>query len=137
MPARLLAWGDFSAGGETVKRPYITGQHSWRYYKFSSYDQLRVNFEREFARSQKTYVSVNALYYQEDANKTWDVYPGETYYKFKAGPLDFKMGLLVETLGSGDKISWVDKINSRRYHNGLANDYNRDKMEVPGLKSTW
>jgi len=137
IPSPLLAWGDDLGGEKEVKRPYITGAHSWRYNSFSSYDQLRVNFEREFARGQKNYVSVNALYYQEDANKTWDVYPGETYYKFKAGKFDFKMGLIIETLGSGDKISFLDKINSRRYHNGLAIDYNRDKMEVPALKTTY
>jgi hypothetical protein len=31
----------------------------------------------------------------------------------------------------------VDKLNSRRFHNGLANDYNRDKKEVAAIKGTW
>ncbi|RCK80814.1 MAG: hypothetical protein OZSIB_2702 [Candidatus Ozemobacter sibiricus] len=119
------------------ERPQISGAHSWRYNKFSSYDQLRVNFEREYGKGQKALVSVHGLYYQEDDNKTWSAYLGESYYKFRAGRFDFKLGQLVETLGSGDKISWVDKLNSRRYHNGLANDYNRDKREQPCAKVTY
>lgn len=119
------------------ERPQVTGWHSWRYNTFSSYDQLRVNFEREFARGQKCLVSANGLYYQEDNNKTWSAYVGESYYKFKRGRFDFKLGQLIETLGSGDKMSWCDKINSRRYHNGLANEYNRDKKEQPAAKVTY
>jgi len=120
-----------------VKRPIITGAHNWRYNNFSSYDQLRINFEREFGRAQKFFGSIHGLYYQEEDNKSWDVYVGESYYKFKAKKFDFKLGLLIETLGSGDKISFVDKINSRRYHSGLANDYNRDKREQPAIKTTY
>lgn len=119
------------------KRPEISGAHTWRYNKFSSYDQLRINFEREYQKGQKALVSLQGLYYQEDDNKSWSAYLGESYYKFRAGRFDFKLGQLVETLGSGDKISWVDKLNSRRYYNGLANDYNRDKREQPCAKITY
>ncbi|OIP26959.1 hypothetical protein AUK22_06120 [bacterium CG2_30_54_10] len=127
-------------GSESAKepvRPTVSGWHSWRFNQFSSYDQLRINLEREYAKGQKALVSLNGLYYQEDNNKSWSAYVGESYYKFKVKKFDFKLGNLVETLGSGDKISWVDKINSRRYHNGLANDYNRDKKEVPAVKTTY
>jgi len=120
-----------------VNRPVITGWHSWKYNEFSSYDQLRVNLEKEGAKGQKLLLSLNGLYYQEEDNKSWSSYLGESYYKFKAGSFDFKAGLLVDTLGSGDKVSFIDKINSRRYHNGLANDYNRDKKEVPAIKTTY
>ncbi len=122
---------------ESVTRPTISGFHFWRYNKFSSYDQLRVNFEREYGKNRKLFASMNGLYYQEDDNKSWTAFCGETYYKFRVGPFDYKLGLLTETIGSGDKVSFVDKINSRRYYSGLANDYNRDKKEVPAVKVTY
>ncbi|MDD2999602.1 MAG: hypothetical protein PHV05_11125 [Candidatus Riflebacteria bacterium] len=65
------------------------------------------------------------------------MFPGENYYSIKAGDFDFKLGTLIENIGSGDKFSFVDKINSRYFHNGLANDYDRDKKEVPALRATW
>jgi hypothetical protein len=114
-----------------IERPTITGWHNWRYNSFSSHDQLRINAERSFSRKQKFFTSLRGLHYQEESNKSWKTYLGETYYKLRQGPFDVKLGLLVETLGSGDKISHVDKLNSRRYYSGLANDYNRDKKEVP------
>ncbi|MBF0500957.1 MAG: hypothetical protein HQM09_12540 [Candidatus Riflebacteria bacterium] len=120
-----------------IKRPAISGSHNWKYNKFSSYDQLRINFEKEGATGQKFLASVHGLYYQEENNKNWNTYLGETYYKFRARSFDFKFGLLTETLGSGDKVSFVDKVNSRRYQSGLANDYNRDKKEVPAFKTTY
>jgi len=120
-----------------VKRPAISGWHSWKYNQFSSYDQLRINLEQEGAKGQKSLISINGLYYQEEDNKSWSSYLGESYYKFRAGNFDFKTGLLVDTLGSGDKVSFIDKINSRRFHNGLANEYNRDKKEVPAIKTTY
>jgi hypothetical protein len=119
------------------QRPLVSGWHSWRYNKFSSYDQLRVNFEKESAKGQKFLTSFHGLYYLEDDHKSWNTYLGETYYKFRTGPLDFRMGLLTETWGSGDKISFVDRLNSRRYHNGLANDYNRDKKEQACFRTTY
>lgn len=149
MPRIIIEKGD-DAASETVvapaapepeekpvKRPTITGRHNWKYNKFSSYDQLRIDLEQEGAKGQKALVSINGLYYQEEDNKSWSSYLGESYYKFKAGNFDFKTGLLVDTLGSGDKVSFIDKINSRRFHNGLANDYNRDKKEVPAIKTTY
>ncbi|MFZ2959519.1 MAG: hypothetical protein WA705_21740 [Candidatus Ozemobacteraceae bacterium] len=132
--------GDGSSGDSSekpVERPTITGAHNWKYNKFSSYDQLRINFEKEGKKGQKFYSSVHGLYYQEADNKNWNTYLGESYYKFKVKSFDFKFGLLTETLGSGDKVSFVDKLNSRRYQNGLANDYNRDKKEVPAFKTTY
>ncbi len=96
-----------------------------------------MNVEKEWPQGKKFLASINGLYYQEDDNKSWSFYLGETYYKFKAKKFDFRFGLLTETLGSGDKISFVDKLNSRRYHAGLANDYNRDKKEVPAIKTTY
>ncbi len=124
-------------GEKPVVRPNFSGWHNWKYNKFSSYDQLRLTLDREFAKGQKFLVSVNGLRYQEDDNKAWNTWVGEAYYKFKRGPFDVKFGQLVETLGSGDKVSFVDKLNSRRYYAGLANDYNRDKKEVPCFKTTY
>lgn len=120
-----------------VERPLISGSHNWKYNKFSSYDQLRLNLEKEGKKGQKLLLSAHGVYYQEEEVKDWSTYVGESYYKFKAGPVDFTLGQLTETLGSGDKISFVDKLNSRRYRVGLANDYNRDKKEVPCVKTTW
>lgn len=76
-------------------------------------------------------------YYQEDSNKKWDIFSGENYYKFRAGAFDFKLGTLIENIGSGDKFSFVDKLNSRRFHNGLANDYVKDKKEILAIKTSW
>jgi hypothetical protein len=133
----ILGAGPGFAWGDEVERPFFSGWHSWKYNTFSSYDQLRINIEKDFAKSQKFFCALNGLLYQEDNTKSWKTYIGETTYKLKAGKFDFIGGLLVDTIGSGDKISFIDKINSRRYYNGLANDYNRDKKEVPGLKTTF
>jgi hypothetical protein len=130
-------WGDEDSSESKVKRPFISGWWNWQYNEFSQFDQARVNLERDFDGGQKFFGGVNFNYYQEDNNKKWAVFAGENYYKVKAGSFDFKLGTLVENIGSGDQISFVDKINSRRFHNGLANDYNRDKKEVPAVKGTW
>lgn len=129
-------WGDDSSEPQ-VKRPYITGWWNWQYNQFSSYDQGRINFERDFSGGQKLMAGANVNYYTEDNNKKWKVFPGENYYTFKAGDFDFKIGTFLDNIGSGDKFSFVDKINSRRFHNGLANDYDRDKKEVPAIKASW
>ena len=131
-------WGDSSKSTKKIiKRPIVTGWWNWKYNSFSSYDQGRLNLEREFNKGQKFLCGVNVNYYQEDNNKKWDIFPGENYYKFQAGKFDFKLGTLIENIGSGDKISFVDKLNSRRYHNGLENDYNLDKKEVAAIKTSW
>ncbi len=134
-------WGDW--GSETtskepvVKRPFISGWWNWQYNEFSSFDQGRINFERELDKRRKIVAGANFNHYTEDNNKKWKVYPGENYYFFKAGDFDYKIGMLIENIGSGDKFSFIDKINSRYFHNGLANDYDRDKKEVPGVRATW
>lgn len=144
LPQNLLAddweeWGDTTTASSTpvVKRPFVSGWWNWQYNEFSSFDQGRINFERDLSKTQKIVAGANVNYYTEDNNKKWKVFPGENYYSTKAGDFDFKMGMLVENIGSGDKFSFVDKINSRRFHNGLANDYDRDKKEVPGLRANW
>lgn len=131
-------WGDDSGSKEpTVKRPFISGWWNWQYNKFSSFDQGRINLERDLGKNQKLVSGLSVNYYTEDNNKKWKWFPGENYYSTKAGDFDFKLGMLIENIGSGDKFSFVDKINSRRFHNGLANDYDRDKKEVPGLRANW
>ena len=132
-------WGssDTKSAEPVVKRPFISGWWNWQYNEFSSYDQGRITFERELDKQRKIVAGANFNHYTEDNNKKWKVYPGENYYFFKAGDFDYKLGMLIENIGSGDKFSFVDKINSRYYHNGLANDYDRDKKEVPGLRATW
>lgn len=130
-------WGDSASSGPVVKRPFISGWWNWQYNEFSSFDQGRINFERELSKTQKLVAGANFNYYTEDNNKKWKVFPGENYYLTRAGDFDFKIGMLVENIGSGDKFSFVDKINSRRFHNGLANDYDRDKKEMPGLRANW
>jgi hypothetical protein len=134
-------WDDWGTGttssGPVVKRPFISGWWNWQYNQFSSFDQGRITFERELDKNRKIVSGVNFNHYTEDNNKKWKVYPGENYYFFKAGDFDFKTGMLIENIGSGDKFSFVDKINSRYFHNGLANDYDRDKKEVPGIRATW
>ena len=135
-------WGDSGGSGTAsatpqVKRPFISGWWNWQYNEFSSFDQGRVNFEKELGRGSKLVTGARVNYYTEDNNKKWKVFPGENYYFFKAGDLDFKMGMLIENIGSGDKFSFVDKLNSRYFHNGLANDYDRDKREVAGVRATW
>ncbi|MDN5278187.1 MAG: hypothetical protein PWR01_2152 [Clostridiales bacterium] len=129
-------WGEEDSGPK-IRRPTISGWWNWQYNEFSSYDQGRINFERTFANDQKLVAGANFNYYTEDNNKKWTVFPGENSYSFKAGSFDFKLGTILENIGSGDKFSFVDKINSRRFHNGLANDYNRDKKEIPALKASW
>lgn len=144
--ARLMAadgwddWGDSTGGASAtpvIKRPFISGWWNWQYNEFSSFDQGRINFEKELGKGSKLVTGANFNYYTEDNNKKWKVFPGENYYAWKAGDFDFKLGLLIENIGSGDKFSFVDKINSRYFHNGLANDYDRDKKEIPGLRATW
>ncbi|GAB4281212.1 MAG: hypothetical protein Kow0029_26240 [Candidatus Rifleibacteriota bacterium] len=130
-------WGDSEAGGPVIRRPFVTGWWDWKYNEFSSYDQGRINFEREFGGGQKLLAGANFNYYTEDNNKKWVVFPGENYYSFKAGAFNFKIGAILENIGSGDKFSFVDKINSRRFHNGLANDYDKDKKEIPAVKASW
>lgn len=134
-------WGDWGSetttSGPVIKRPFISGWWNWQYNEFSSFDQGRLNFERELDKQRKIVAGVNFNHYTEDNNKKWKVYPGENYYFFKAGDFDYKLGMLIENIGSGDKFSFVDKINSRYFHNGLANDYDRDKKEVPGVRATW
>ncbi len=130
------SWGGEDTGPE-VKRPFITGWWNWQYNQFSSYDQGRINFERSFDGGQRLLVGANVNYYTEDNNKKWDVFAGENSYSFKAGDFNFRLGTLIENIGSGDKFSFVDKINSRRFHNGLANDYDRDKKEVPAFAFDW
>ncbi|MBF0548728.1 MAG: hypothetical protein HQM08_30165 [Candidatus Riflebacteria bacterium] len=119
------------------KRPTITGAENWKYNKFSSFDLLKINLEKEGPKGQKFLLGIYGLFYQEKDNKSWDSYVGESYYKIKKGKMDFQLGLLRETLGSGDNVSFIDKLNSRRYYAGLANDYNRDKKEVPAFKFTY
>ncbi|MBF0408129.1 MAG: hypothetical protein HQM10_12300 [Candidatus Riflebacteria bacterium] len=126
----------FSAA-EEPERPVVTGSHNWKFNKFSSFDHLKINLEKDAKKGQKFFLSLNGIYYQEKDNKSWTSYVGESYYKFKSGNFDFLLGQLRETLGSGDNISFVDKLNSRRYYVGLANDYNRDKKEVPAVKLTY
>lgn len=132
-------WGD--SGGEgsekKVKRPFISGWWNWQYNEFSSFDQGRVTLEKELGNDSRLITGARINYYTEDNNKKWKVFPGENYYFCKAGDFDFKAGMLIENIGSGDKFSFVDKINSRYFHNGLANDYDRDKKEVPGVRATW
>ncbi len=134
-------WGDTGTASGTsepkIKRPFISGWWNWQYNEFSSFDQGRVTFEKELGKGSKLVTGGRVNYYTEDNNKKWKVFPGENYYFCKAGDFDFKAGLLVESLGSGDKFSFVDKINSRYFHNGLANDYDRDKKEIPGVRATW
>ncbi|HNX74582.1 MAG TPA: hypothetical protein PLM07_09610 [Candidatus Rifleibacterium sp.] len=132
-------WGDSGekTGEPVIKRPFISGWWNWQYNEFSSFDQGRVNFEKELGNGSKLLTGLRINYYTEDNNKKWKVFPGENYYFCKAGDLDFKAGMLIENIGSGDKFSFVDKLNSRYFHNGLANDYDRDKKEVPGVRATW
>ena len=132
-------WGDTGekTGEPVIKRPFISGWWNWQYNEFSSFDQGRVNFEKDLGNGSKLVTGARINYYTEDNNKKWKVFPGENYYFCKAGDLDFKAGMLIENIGSGDKFSFVDKINSRYFHNGLANDYDRDKKEVPGVRATW
>lgn len=131
-------WGDSdSSSGPVIRRPFVSGWWNWQYNKFSSYDQGRINFERDFGGGQKLLAGANFNYYTEDNNKKWTIFSGENYYSFKAGDFNFKLGNIVENIGSGDKFSFVDKINSRRFHNGLSNDYDRDKKEIPALKASW
>jgi hypothetical protein len=130
-------WGDSDSSTPTIRRPYVTGWWNWQYNQFSSFDQGRINFERDFNGGQKLVAGANFNYYTEDNNKKWTVFPGENYYSFKGGDFNFKAGTMLENIGSGDKFSFVDKLNSRRFHNGLANDYNRDKKEIPALKASW
>lgn len=133
-------WGDWGAetsSGPVVKRPFVSGWWNWQYNEFSSFDQGRLNFENELDKNRKIVAGVNFNHYTEDNNKKWKVFPGENYYFFKAGDFDYKLGMIVENIGSGDKFSFIDKINSRYFHNGLANDYDRDKKEVPGVRATW
>ncbi|MGM0601137.1 MAG: hypothetical protein ACQETH_15110 [Candidatus Rifleibacteriota bacterium] len=127
------SWGD----EDTVKRPYISGWWNWQYNEFSSFDQGRINFERSFNNGQKVMAGASFNYYTEDDNKKWVIFPGENYYSFKASDFDFKIGYMLENIGSGDQFSYVDKLNSRRFHNGLANDYNRDKKEIPAVRAEW
>jgi hypothetical protein len=132
-------WGDSSqtASGTAVRRPFISGWWNWQYNEFSSFDQGRITFERDLGADQKIIAGANVNYYTEDNNKKWKVFPGENYYSVKSGDFDLRLGMLIENIGSGDSFSFVDKINSRRFHNGLANDYDRDKKEQPGLRINW
>lgn len=130
-------WGNETKSAESIKRPFISGWWDWKYNQFSSFDQGRLTLDHDFAKGQKFVGGVSANYYQEDNNKKWKVFAGENYYKFKAGNFDFRFGTLLENIGSGDKISFVDKLNARRFHNGLANDYDRDKKEIPAFKMSW
>ena len=132
-------WGTTvgESSGPKVRRPFVSGWWNWQYNEFSSFDQGRINFEKELGQGSKLVTGARVNYYTEDNNKKWKVFPGENYYFFKAGDFDFKVGTLIENIGSGDKFSFIDKINSRYFHNGLANDYDRDKKEIPGLRATW
>lgn len=129
-------WGDADSG-PTIKRPFVTGWWNWQYNSFSSFDQGRITFEKEYDRNNKLIFGFNFNHYTEDDHKKWELFPGENYYSFRLSDVDFRAGLLVENIGSGDNFSFVDKINSRRFINGLANDFDRDKKEVPAIRGTW
>ncbi|MEW6710474.1 MAG: hypothetical protein AB1403_11680 [Candidatus Riflebacteria bacterium] len=130
-------WGDSKSEGPKIRRPRVSGWWNWQYNEFSSFDQGRLNFERDYGRGQKLVAGASFNYYTEDNNKKWAVFPGENYYSFKGGDFRFKVGTFLDNIGSGDKFSFVDKINSRRFHNGMANDYDRDKKEIPAVKGSW
>ena len=63
------------------------------------------------------------------------IYLDDTYAKFKVKAFDFKLGNMVETLGSGDNISFIDLLNPKRYYKGLTGDYNQIKKAVPMFKN--
>ena len=97
-------WGDWGSetttSGPVIKRPFISGWWNWQYNEFSSFDQGRLNFERELDKQRKIVAGVNFNHYTEDNNKKWKVYPGENYYFFKAGDFDYKLGMLIENIGN-------------------------------------
>ncbi len=70
--------------------------------------------------------------YEYDKRKVW---LDDTYGKIKLGSLDLKIGNMIETLGSGDNISFLDNLNPRRYYKGTAGDYNKTKKAVPMVKT--
>lgn len=134
------AWDDWDDWGDdepSVSRPFVSGWWNWQYNSFSSYDQLRVNFDHDFSRNSRILFGFNFNHYTEENNKKWDLFAGENYYFFRDGDFDFRIGNLIENIGSGDNFSFVDKINSRRFINGLANDFDRDKKEMPGVRMNW
>lgn len=65
-----------------------------------------------------------------------DIWLDDTYAKVKLGAFDLKFGNIVETIGSGDNISFIDILNPKRYHSGLSGDYMKTKKAVPMVKST-
>ncbi|HNY10341.1 MAG TPA: hypothetical protein PKK26_02005 [Candidatus Wallbacteria bacterium] len=67
-----------------------------------------------------------------DKRKVW---LDDTYGKIKIGSLDLKLGNMIETLGSGDNISFLDNLNPRRYYKGTAGDYNKTKKALPMIKT--
>ena len=64
------------------------------------------------------------------------IFLDDTFGKIKLGAFDLKAGNCIESLGSGDNISFIDLINPRRYYKGLTGDYNKTKKAVPLLKTT-
>ena len=93
-------WGTTVGGSSEpkVRRPFVSGWWNWQYNEFSSFDQGRINFEKDLGQGSKLVTGARVNYYTEDNNKKWKVFPGENYYFFKAGDFDFKVGMLIENI---------------------------------------
>jgi hypothetical protein len=61
-------------------------------------------------------------------------YLDESFFKFHFDNSDFKIGNLIETLGAGDEISFLDTLNPRRLNLGLGTTSMRAKKAIPMVR---
>ncbi|HOT75569.1 MAG TPA: hypothetical protein PK467_07280 [Candidatus Wallbacteria bacterium] len=87
-------------------------------------------------RKEHFFFKIGAFSENGDRYDLRKVYLDDTFGKIKLGALDIKAGNCIESIGSGDNISFIDILNPRRYNKGLTGDYNKTKKALPMLKTT-
>lgn len=130
---------DFTVNGEIV----WTGMYKRinrlddNFTPFAHYTDFNfwVDSKSEGPRKEQFFCKIGALSLNEESFDARKVFLDDTYAKIKLGAVDLKLGNCIETLGSGDNISFIDNLNPKRFHKGLAGDYNRSKKAVPMVKA--
>ena len=111
------------------------------------YYEFKPSFEwnRSGKTIEKIFLSTISYYHREfnqnpaliDDFIEYNSYIDEAYFKFNFGNLTLKVGNLIETLGSGDEISFLDILNPQRLKLGLGITRTRSKKAIPMVRGRY